>query len=293
MTGRASSGAYPFRVRLDRFDSVGAFLRAAGPFLRAREAQHCLILGISANLRSRPADSPEDPPYLATVREGRQVVLVAFQTPPWQMVISEVDDPRALETIVADRLGTELPAVVGPAEHMGAFARLWSGATGVRHRLGFRERIFRVTRVVPPRPAAGAMRVAGPGDRDLLAEWLVAFAGEALGEDVPAVVSQVERWLEATDGRTMWLWEDGSAVSMCGVSGPTPTGIRIGPVYTPPEFRGRGYASNLVAAASQRELDAGRRSVFLLTDLANPTSNHVYESIGFEPVRDVDQYLFG
>lgn len=280
-------------MRLDRFDSVGAFLRAAGPFLRAREAQHCLILGISANLRTRPADSPEDPPYLATVREGRQVVLVAFQTPPWQMVISEVDDPRALETIVADRLGTELPAVVGPAEHMGAFARLWSEATGVSYRLGFRERIFRVTRVVPPRPAAGAMRVAGPGDRGLLADWLVAFTAEALGEDVPAVVSQVERWLEATDGRTMWLWEDGSAVSMCGFSGPTPTGIRIGPVYTPPEFRGRGYASNLVAAASQRELDAGRRSVFLLTDLENPTSNHVYESIGYEPVRDVDQYLFG
>jgi uncharacterized protein len=280
-------------MRLDRFDSVGPFLRAAGPFLRAREAQHCLILGISANLRTRPADSPEDPPYLATVREGRQVVLVAFQTPPWQMVISEVDDSRALETIVADRQGTELPAVVGPAEHMAAFARLWSEATGVSHRLGFRERIFRVTRVVPPRPAAGAMRVAGPGDRDLLADWLVAFAAEALGEDVPAVVSQVERWLEATDGRTMWLWEDGSAVSMCGVSGPTPTGIRIGPVYTPPAFRRRGYASNLVAAASQRELDGGRRSVFLLTDLGNPTSNHVYESIGYEPVRNVDQYLFG
>lgn len=279
-------------MRLDRFASVDAFLRVAGPFLRAREAEHCLILGISANLRPRPPDPADEPPYLATVRDGRRVVLVGFQTPPWQMVISEVDDPRALEIIVADRMGAPLSAVVGPAEHVGAFARLWSEATGVEHHLGLRERIFRVGRIVPPRPAMGALRVAGPGDRDLLADWLVAFADEALGEDVPAVVSQVERWLAAPDGRTMCLWDEGAAVSMCGITGPTPTGIRIGPVYTPPPLRGRGYASNLVAAASQRELDSGRRACFLFTDLANATSNHIYESIGYEPVRDVDQYRF-
>ena len=80
---------------------------------------------------------------------------------------------------------------------------------------------------------------------------------------------------------------------MTGVGGQTPTGIRIGPVYTPPEHRGRGYASNLVAAATQQQLDAGRSFVFLFTDLANSTSNHVYEAIGFEPVSDIDRYVFG
>ena len=64
-------------------------------------------------------------------------------------------------------------------------------------------------------------------------------------------------------------------------------------MYTPPELRGRGYASNLVAAAAQQQLDAGRSFVFLFTDLANPTSNHVYESIGFERVSDIDRYVFG
>ena len=113
---------------------------------------------------------------------------------------------------------TPLPAVVGPAEHVGTFARLWSEATGVRYRLGFRERIFRLRRVVPPRPATGALRVAGPGDRDVLAEWLVAFAAEALGDDVPAVVSQVERWLAAADGRTMCLWDDSANAALMLVS---------------------------------------------------------------------------
>jgi predicted GNAT family acetyltransferase len=80
---------------------------------------------------------------------------------------------------------------------------------------------------------------------------------------------------------------------MAGVGGRTPTGVRIGPVYTPPERRGVGYTSNLVAAASQEQLDAGRSFVFLFTDLANPTSNHIYEAIGFEPVSDIDRYVFG
>ena len=79
---------------------------------------------------------------------------------------------------------------------------------------------------------------------------------------------------------------------MCGVGGPTPNGIRIGPVYTPPEFRGRGYASACVAAASQLQLDAGRRFCFLFADLSNPTSNHIYQEIGYEPVGDVDRYVF-
>jgi predicted GNAT family acetyltransferase len=77
---------------------------------------------------------------------------------------------------------------------------------------------------------------------------------------------------------------------MAGMGGPTPTGIRIGPVYTPPDRRRRGYASALVAAASQAALDEGRRQVFLFTDLANPTSNHIYAAIGYEPVRDVDEW---
>ena len=75
--------------------------------------------------------------------------------------------------------------------------------------------------------------------------------------------------------------------------GATPNGIRIGPVYTPPDRRGHGYASALTAGASQDQLDRGRRFVFLFTDLANPTSNKIYQAIGYEPVCDVDAYLFG
>jgi len=90
----------------------------------------------------------------------------------------------------------------------------------------------------------------------------------------------------------MYLWEHSEAVSACGVSGETPHGIRIGPVYTPAAFRARGYASSCVAAASRLQLEAGRQFCCLFTDLANPTSNHIYQDLGYESVRDVDQYRF-
>ena len=94
-------------------------------------------------------------------------------------------------------------------------------------------------------------------------------------------------------GRVAYLWEDaGEAVALAGTTGPTPRGIRIGPVYTPPDRRGHGYASNLVAEVSQRQLASGRSFCFLFTDLANPTSNHIYQTIGYVPVVDVDQYHF-
>ena len=91
----------------------------------------------------------------------------------------------------------------------------------------------------------------------------------------------------------MYLWlDDGRPVSLTGVGGLTPHGIRVGPVYTPPELRGRGYASNLVAAASQLQLETGRTFVFLFTDLTNPTANRIYQAIGYEPVIDFVEWDF-
>jgi uncharacterized protein len=95
------------------------------------------------------------------------------------------------------------------------------------------------------------------------------------------------------------LWEDGGeTVSLAGWGGPTPNGIRIGPVYTPPELRGRGYATALTAELSQRLLDGGlfeggRRFCFLYTDLANPTSNAIYERIGYRRVCESAEIVFG
>ena len=282
------------RLELHRHGSPEAFLAEAQAFLVAREAEHNLILGIAGTLHDHPAIYAK-PPYLAIVRDRDAVRLVALRTPPWNLVLSECAAPDALGLVVEDLIADgSLPGVIGPAETAGAFAQRWSGEKGCRAMLDVAERIFRLSRVIAPPAPDGMWRCASSGDRRLIADWLLAFSREALPnepqpDDLDTVVG---RWLERID-RTMYLWEaNGRIVSMVGVGSPTPTGIRVGPVYTPPAERGHGYASALTAAASQDQLDAGRRFCFLFTDLANPTSNHIYQQIGYEPVSDVNMIRF-
>ena len=79
---------------------------------------------------------------------------------------------------------------------------------------------------------------------------------------------------------------------MSGYSPPVANSIRIGPVYTPPDLRGKGYATALVANQSRRFLEDGRSHCLLYTDLANPTSNAIYRRIGYQQVGESVVYVF-
>jgi predicted GNAT family acetyltransferase len=226
---------------------------------------------------------------------GGRVVAATLRTPPYNQVLSSVDDPAAVDQLVDALRDDPLPGVLGPTEAAARFAVRWTEATGQAAHVQMAERIFRLERVIAPlRPASGSWRMAQPRDHDLLARWLVEFATEATPDaaPLPDATAAADRWI-ARRGRVAYLWEDGGeVVSWVGAGGETPHGIRIGPVYTPPPMRARGYASSLTAAASADQLEHGRRFCFLFTDLANPTSNKIYRAIGYEPVCDVDQYRF-
>ena len=275
-----------------RSSSVPAFFDLAGEFLAEREAEHNLVFGVLSNYQADPSQY-EDSPYLATVLHGDKVVGAAIRTPPWRLIVSEIDHPGAAHSLARDLEGSRLPGVVGPAGAADHFAEAWTELTGTKRHLARHERGFRLRRVIPPRPTSGEMVRAGQEHRSLIAGWVEAFHAEALG-NVPAqdFDATADRWIRGL-GRTAYLWVDGGRpVSLTGVGGLTPRGIRVGPVYTPPEDRGRGYASNLVAGVSQLQLDSGRTFVFLFTDLANPTSNKIYQQIGYEAVNDVDEWEF-
>jgi predicted GNAT family acetyltransferase len=282
-------------LTLRRYEDVRTFLDHAGSFLVAREAEHCLIIGISGTLRDHPELYPE-PAYLAAVSGGEGIVAVATRTPPWNVVLSETEDRAAIDLFVEDLMALDpaLRGVTGPKALAGRFATTWARATDRGATLETAERIFRLEGVRAPTGVAGSSRIAREADRSLIAAWLDAFLSEAV-PDSPRpddLETVADRWVRRV-GRTAYLWEvDGQVVSFVGAGSPTPNGVRIGPVYTPPASRRRGFASALTAAASQAELDGGRRFCFLFTDLANPTSNHIYQEIGYEPVIDVDQYRF-
>lgn len=277
-----------------RYASIEEYLAEAGPFLEAREAEHNLIFGIASNVQADP--SQFGTPYIAAVVDGGRVVGAALRTPPWRIILSCFDgDARAVAgALAADLDGAPLPGMVGPTASTDAFAAAWTARTGTGATLTRHERSFRLRHVRPPRPASGHMVRASQEHHGVLAKWSQAFEEEAhtappgpTDHDATA-----DRWIRGV-GRTAWLWiDDGRPVSLTGVGGLTPHGIRVGPVYTPPDLRGRGYASNLVAEASQLYLDGGREFVFLFTDLANPTANRIYQSIGYEPVIDIDEYAF-
>jgi predicted GNAT family acetyltransferase len=140
------------------------------------------------------------------------------------------------------------------------------------------------------------MRPATDGESELMEAWLVGFHHDALREepDLERIQKLVQSYNSAEPQlRGLRIWDvDGQPVSMVAYSGPTPNGIRIGSVYTPPEQRKQGYASALTAEVSQYLLDQGHKFVFLFTDLLNPTSNHIYQEIGYKPVCDVDRIMF-
>lgn len=290
-TTRSTEAATP---RAERFATAAAFLESAGPFLGEREAEHNLMFGICANLTADPG-FPAAPPYLGAIRRGDRVTAAALMTPPWNLVLSCTADPGAIAALVADLgdAGIPIPGVTGPIDEARALAQAWCGPRGLVSRIAVAERIYRLERVVPPAGVAGQARLATLDDRDLLVEWVDAFLVEALERrSLEEAAILVDRSFRAGT-RTWYLWEDGGRpVSVAASAGPTPNGIRIGPVYTPPALRRHGYASAVTAAASQAELDHGRRFVFLFTDLSNPTSNKIYQQIGYEPVIDVDQIQF-
>lgn len=277
------------RFRVRRHESAEAFLDRAEPWLLRAEAEHNLLLGIAARLAAGERFG-EEPPYLATVETDDVVAGCAFRTPPFKLGLTEM--PLEAVTALADdvaRVFSALPAVMGPEAEAGRFAMLWAERTATTARAGMRQRIYRLERVIEPKPAPpGAMRPATGDDLPIVFPWYEAFEAEAR----VMVQRSADHIRERLASGSIFLWEDGAVRSMAGVAGRTRHGARIGPVYTPPEHRRRGYAGALTAALSRRMLESGLAFCFLYTDLANPTSNAIYQRIGYRPVADSMDWEF-
>jgi predicted GNAT family acetyltransferase len=281
-------------MRATRLASPDAFLARAGPFLAAHEAEHNLQLGLLGRLVVEPRLYGHDPTFVVVEERGKLAGCL-LRTPPHGVVLSRFTTLEAVDAVVEAVLDMhpELPGAVGPAAVAARFAETWCRATGSESRLGFRQRVHAASAVHELPRARGRMRRAEPADERTVVAWLQAFADEALSgaPHVESAEAGFRRRLEDPDGAWL-LWDDDGPVSLAAHGSPTPSGTRVGPVYTPPEHRGHGYATSLVSELTAERLAAGLSFCFLFTDLANPTSNAIYARIGYEPVADWDQWRF-
>jgi GNAT superfamily N-acetyltransferase len=221
------------------------------------------------------------------VAHGDEVRFAALRTTPWPLLASPLEsgaDEFVGLWLQADPGIDRVSSVPATAQ---AIASAWERQTGGTARRAMREAMHILDEVHdPPRAARGELRVAGAGDRSLLVGWMRDFATEAGIAGATQAESMVDGRMRR-DG--LLVWHDDQAVSMIGVAPDVAGVVRIGPVYTPPALRCRGYAGSAVAAASRRALGHGAKRCMLFTDLDNPTSNKIYAEVGYRRTDDWEE----
>ena len=272
-------------------EDVEEYAAAAGRLLAASPAEHTVSLTVVEDARARPPCAPapagEHPETYGWWTDATGAVAGAVsRTPPYALLLAVVPD-EAMRPLAAELLarGLRPPGVNAATQLAVAFASVWKALTGERAVLGHALRLYRLGTLVPPDPAPpGRARPATDADTGLLAEWLRRF-----GEDTGVPVHGIPELLRERLGHGgLTLWEDERRVPLSLASGTRPAAgvVRIGPVYTPPALRRRGLGAAVTAAATRAAQERGGREVVLFTDLANPTSNALYQRLGYRPVTD-------
>lgn len=280
-------------MQLMRYDSPDEFLAKAQPYLEQEEVVNGLLLGIALRLQAGENRTGERP-YLTIVSDEEGIVGTAVMTPPRNLLLySDREKVGTFVEAIAQNLlaeGWTLPGVLAPAAVSLAFAEAWQRETGRPYHAGMRERVYELRQVNQISWPSGSLQLAEETHIPLVTKWLTGFYKD-VGLTHELTYPE-ERATELIGNKKLYFWQDNQPVSMAISSRPTTNGITVTLVYTPPEFRRSGYATACVAALSQLLLDEGYQYCTLFTDLANPTSNHIYQEIGYKPRADFDEYRF-
>jgi GNAT superfamily N-acetyltransferase len=276
-------------------DPLPAFIENAMPWLRREPVLHNVFLTVlEAKQLGRTPESGGDT-WIRAVDEHGGVVGAAMYTPPRELLLGEVTEPvaRAIAEFTAERM-EPLTGAVATTAVSDWFAHRYAEVAGVAARPRNGSRIFRLDgEPTVPFPVPGTAREATAADRDLLIAWADAFTAEAEPVRAPVDNSRPVDARLGLGGGLLWLWEDGDEpVAMAWITPPIAGMARINAVYTPPARRGNGYASGCVAAASRHAQTALASTCMLYTDLANPTSNKIYQALGYRPVADAQEWVF-
>ncbi|MEU8435748.1 GNAT family N-acetyltransferase [Streptomyces sp. NPDC029216] len=264
---------------------LAAYLTAARPTVAAHPVVNTTLLTVIDALERRGPHAYGDTGPLFGWWTGPDGTVdgALLHTPPFPLLLGVLpaEAVRALGgALRAEPLLTRVEGLNARAADAAAVAAAWGTPTRVAQEL----RLYRLGTLAAPDPAPrGRARRATEADLPLLARWTAEFNREC---DLPATPSEASLRDRVSYGGFL-VWEhDARPVSLAGFSRPVCAASRIGPVYTPPAERGRGYAAGVTHATVEAAHAAGATEVLLFTDLANPTSNGVYRRLGFTPVED-------
>jgi RimJ/RimL family protein N-acetyltransferase len=253
--------------------------------LAADPALHTVSLTVAAAARSGFRWS-DDPMLFGWYEDGDAVRGAVSLTPPHELLLADVPDGTLDELIAGLReWRAAVPGVNGEVGLVERFVAAWTAGTPLRHRVTLKLRLFKLGTLAPPDPPPpGTARVATPDDLELAMRWLRAFE-----EETDVVRTNVEAAArERLDDDRLWLWIDeaGEPASLAARTATAAGVSRVAPVYTPPEHRRRGYGAAITAAVTAEALARDAEHVVLFTDVDNPTTNAIYQQIGFRPLGD-------
>jgi predicted GNAT family acetyltransferase len=265
----------------------GEYLNRVGDFLRMMPVEHNVLLSNAARRARREQINEAD--LWLWVEAGSEVVAAALHTPPHGAYLST--GPSEAMRLMAQMLWEQRPwlaGVAGPTPSPEDFADEWVSLGGPPAVLESREGTYIASRVDARADVLGALRIAEHRDADLLRAWATEFMAETglTTSDEDLVGPRIEA------GR-MFVWEvDGQAVAMAAVTDAHGGVSRVHLVFTPPQHRKQGFASACVAAITTGELANPGRLCMLYTDVENPTSNKIYQEVGYRRVGDTVQLRF-
>jgi predicted GNAT family acetyltransferase len=266
-------------------DDVEAYAEAVWGLLARDPIDHTVALSVIESVRTGHRSSEHGEARFGCYDDG-EVRGAVLLTPPYELLLTVVPAGTVGELVTAlRREDTRFPGIHGDTESAERFVAAWTSATGLRAVLVREMRLYHLTTLRPPAPAPpGRARPAGRDDLETAVRWRREFEAEP-GVPPTDVESAMRRAIN--DGR-VWLWEDDMRAPVAFASRtPVVVGVaRIAPVYTPPAYRRHGYGAAVTAACTQDALARGAEHAVLFTDLANRTSNSIYQQIGYAPVRD-------
>jgi predicted GNAT family acetyltransferase len=280
-------------MKIIRYPDAADFLSHTVQYLTRDEARYGLIMGLARILVNNPHAYGKYDPWFCSIGTETELQAIAMRTPPRNVLLAQFSgNTKAVAECLVDavsRVAAVIPGVAGDKELADIFTRRWCAAYGVAIQHTTSQRIYRLVRVNDVSLSQGRSRPASMADKGVVGKWARAFGKEAGGgarnipeKDITPVIEH--GWV--------FLWEDGQPVAMVMKNRPTDKGMAVSYVYTPPEFRCRGYATSCVAELCRHILQSGYQFCTLYTDLANPTSNSIYMKIGFKPVGDSVQHTF-